>query len=118
MTWTPQPPIEVILAWPPKSAHPEIIGPAQYIVTGIFGSIAAVAVLFRLYTRAFTRRYFGIDDYLIIVAFVSCCSLMYIHLTSFPLIHLSYVLLVSRYASLWVRRVTLGTDISGTGTFP
>jgi hypothetical protein len=70
MTWTPIPPIEIFLTFPPPSDHPTLRGPEQYIVTAIFGSIAAVAVIFRLYTRLFTRRYFGIDDWLILVAFV------------------------------------------------
>jgi hypothetical protein len=70
MTWTPLPPIEVLLSWPAKSEHAELRGSEQYIVTAIFGSIAAAAVSFRLYTRFFTRNFFGIDDYLILLAAV------------------------------------------------
>jgi hypothetical protein len=70
MGWRPEPPLEVLLTWPPKSDNPDIRGPEQYIVTGIFGSVAVVALSIRLYTRAFTRRYFGIDDWLLLVAAV------------------------------------------------
>ena len=70
MGWTPNPPVEVLLSWPPPSENPVLRGPEQYIVTGIFGSIALVALSMRLYTRAFVRRYFGIDDWLLLVAMV------------------------------------------------
>lgn len=57
---------------PRPSQNPVVRGPEQYIVSGIFGSIAFIALLFRLYTRAFTRQWFGIDDWLMIVAMVAC----------------------------------------------
>lgn len=70
MTWTPAPPVDVLLSWPAKSAHPQLRGDEQYIITAIFGFIALISVGFRLYTRLFTRRFFGLDDYLIILASV------------------------------------------------
>jgi hypothetical protein len=62
---------EVVATWPkPNYVNPERRGPELYIVNTIFFTMATIAVLIRLYTRLFVRKWFGLDDWLILFAWV------------------------------------------------
>jgi len=64
---------ELILSWPsPNYINPETRGPILYYVNGCFFVVATVAVFLRLYIRMFVRKWVGIDDMLILAAWVSC----------------------------------------------
>jgi hypothetical protein len=64
-------PPEVIASWPkPNYVNPQTRGPVVYIINGIFFSLATLTVGVRLYTRIFVRRWFGLDDFFIILAYV------------------------------------------------
>lgn len=65
------PPLDVLAAWPaPNYVNPETHGPANIIVFGILMGISAIFLTIRIYTRIAISRGFGIDDVLIILAFV------------------------------------------------
>jgi len=69
--WITVPPSE-LLTWPtPNLLHPERRGPQLIIFTSVFLSAAVFATSVRLYTRIFVRRFFGVDDGLLVVALVS-----------------------------------------------
>lgn len=51
---------------PPK--NPATV--AVYVFNGFFLTLATIAVAARLYTRIIIRRWFGLDDLFIILAFV------------------------------------------------
>ncbi|KAF2395935.1 hypothetical protein EJ06DRAFT_560395 [Trichodelitschia bisporula] len=59
---------EIVSTWPPAGYVPEKRGPALYVVNGVFFSLATAVVLTRLHTRIFVRRWFGLDDALILFA--------------------------------------------------
>ena len=68
------PPASVVASWPaPKYTDPEVRGNALLIVNVIFQGLATIAVAGRLYSR-YIKQWFGIDDALIIMAYVSCRS--------------------------------------------
>jgi hypothetical protein len=69
-------PIEVMLNWPvPNWQDPKTRTNLQlYLASSIFLVLSVVCVLIRLYSRLFVRRYFGLDDVFIVLAFVSCFS--------------------------------------------
>jgi hypothetical protein len=72
-------PTSVLRTWPaPNYVDPPTRGPEFYIVCGIFLGLATVLLFVRLYARLFVRRWFGLDDALIIFSWVSClrCSLV------------------------------------------
>lgn len=61
----------VIATWPaPDYENPIIRGPSFPIVGGLFFFCASVCVWVRLYSRWFVRRWFGLDDWLILAAYV------------------------------------------------
>lgn len=65
------PPIDVLLTWPvPNFKNPIKRGPENYVVGGVFLALATVALAMRLYARLVIRRWFGLDDVMICVAFV------------------------------------------------
>jgi hypothetical protein len=65
------PPLSVILSWPqPNYTNPVTRGPAVYVFSSIFLALATIVVLLRLYARVIIRRWFGLDDALIVVAWV------------------------------------------------
>ena len=65
------PPIDVLLSWPkPNYINPETRGPETYIIGTVFLGIATIAVFTRLYARLFIRRWFGLDDAFICLAWV------------------------------------------------
>jgi hypothetical protein len=65
------PPPEVLMSYPPPNyVNPTTRGPTLVIVNGVFLGIATLAVLLRLYTRLFVKRWFGWDDVFICCAYV------------------------------------------------
>jgi len=65
-------PPEVMLTWPkPNYKNPQTHGPALWVITSIFLFISTITVGGRLYSRVFVRRWFGPDDWLIVIATVN-----------------------------------------------
>jgi hypothetical protein len=65
------PPLSVLLTWPaPNYVNPHTRGPENYVISIIFFSLATIAVATRLYTRLYIRRWFGLDDLCICLAYV------------------------------------------------
>ncbi len=66
------PPLSVLISWPtPDYVHPVTHGPALLIVNVIFITLVTVAVVGRLYSRLVVKQWFGVDDSLILLAYVS-----------------------------------------------
>jgi len=66
------PPLSVLISWPtPDYVHPVTHGPALLIVNTIFIALVTVAVLGRVYSRLIVKQWFGVDDSLILLAYVS-----------------------------------------------
>jgi hypothetical protein len=64
-------PPEVVASWPkPNYVNPETRGSALYVINGIFFSLAMLALSVRLYMRIFVRKWIGLDDVFIFLAFV------------------------------------------------
>jgi hypothetical protein len=65
-------PIAVISDWPtPNYDDPEEKNKLDlWIISGIFLSLAATCVCIRLWARIVIRRWFGLDDFFIVLAFV------------------------------------------------
>lgn len=62
---------ELVAQWPkPNYIDPDVRGPALYIINSIFFCLATLAISTRLYARIFVRRWFGLDDTLIFLAWV------------------------------------------------
>ncbi|TLD32386.1 hypothetical protein E2P81_ATG05362 [Venturia nashicola] len=62
----------IIATWPdPNYEHPNVRGPTFGIVGGLFFFCATICVWVRLYLRWFVRRWFGLDDWLILVAYLA-----------------------------------------------
>jgi hypothetical protein len=65
------PPWSVLITWPASNyVDPPTRGPANYIIGAIFLSLSTTAVAFRLYARLYIRRWFGLDDVCICLAWV------------------------------------------------
>lgn len=65
-------PLSVILSWPqPNYVNPETRGPGIYVISPIFLGTATIVVFFRLYARVVIRRWFGLDDAFILVAWIA-----------------------------------------------
>lgn len=65
------PDISVISTWPPPNyINPETRGPAAIIVVSILLFLVTVLLAVRVYTRVVISRGFGLDDILILLAFV------------------------------------------------
>jgi hypothetical protein len=68
------PPLDVLLSWPlPNYVNPIKRGPEAYAVGNVFFGLATVALAIRLYARLFIRKWFGLDDFLIVLGWV--CTL-------------------------------------------
>jgi hypothetical protein len=68
-------PTSVLRTWPaPNYVDPPTRGHEFYIVGGIFLGTATAMLGARLYARLFVRRWFGLDDALIILSWVSATS--------------------------------------------
>jgi len=69
MVYTP--PSQQLRQWPtPNYVDPERRGPELIVVNSIFLAFATVFIALRLYTRLFVRKWFGIDDIFILLAYV------------------------------------------------
>jgi hypothetical protein len=74
-------PPDVLASWPPSN----YVNPARYdlgitIVSPVLLAVATLFVAVRLYARIFVRRWFGPDDLLVLISWVSlpyCRSLCY-----------------------------------------
>ena len=65
------PPLSVLVTWPtPNYVDPHKRSSANYAFNSIFLIITTIAVVLRLYTRLYIRRWFGLDDVFICFAFV------------------------------------------------
>ncbi|KAK1815506.1 hypothetical protein LTR12_010057 [Friedmanniomyces endolithicus] len=65
------PPLSVLISWPtPDYVHPVTHGPALLIVNVIFITLVTVAVVGRLYSRLVVKQWFGVDDSLILLAYL------------------------------------------------
>jgi hypothetical protein len=63
---------EILSLWPTSNlVDPVTRGPTLYVVTAIFLTIATLSLSARLYSRVWIRRFFGLDDALILFAYVS-----------------------------------------------
>lgn len=70
-------PLDVLLTWPkPNYINPEVRGPELWISTAIFMTAAYACVGIRLYSRAYIRKWVGIDDFLVSVASVSISAIL------------------------------------------
>jgi hypothetical protein len=66
------PPASVLSTWPPPNyVNPIKRGPVIYIIPAICLGLSTTVVFTRLYARLFIRRWFGLDDLLIILAWLS-----------------------------------------------
>lgn len=62
---------KLVAEWPkPNFIDPEVRGPALYFINGAFFGIATLAISIRLHARIFVRKWFGLDDTLIVLAWV------------------------------------------------
>lgn len=60
-------------SWPaPNYLDPETRGPAGKIVGSTFMSLVTLVLILRMYTRQFISKGFGLDDVLILIAYVRC----------------------------------------------
>jgi hypothetical protein len=66
----------LILDWPnPNYVDPVVRPPFLYPINAIFFALATSAIVLRLYTRLFIRKWFGPDDVFIIIAwFCALCD--------------------------------------------
>lgn len=71
------PPDDVILSWTPNYIDPVTRGSSLIIVNAIFIFLVIVAVVGRLYSRIFVKKWFGLDDAMIVPAFVSSATCRY-----------------------------------------
>jgi hypothetical protein len=70
MVYTP--PNWDIASWPaPNYENPERRGPELIVVNSIFLALATIFVALRLYTRLAVRKWFGLDDIFVLLAYVS-----------------------------------------------
>jgi hypothetical protein len=65
------PPVEVLLGWPtPDYENPNRLGPTGTIIAVVLLASVTVLLGLRVWTRRFITRSFGLDDILILIAFV------------------------------------------------
>jgi hypothetical protein len=63
---------EIVASWPPANyVDPPSRGDGLVIASAVFGSLTTIAMAMRIYTRFAITRTFGIDDILIVIAYVS-----------------------------------------------
>ncbi|KAI9929743.1 hypothetical protein ASPWEDRAFT_134264 [Aspergillus wentii DTO 134E9] len=71
------PPLEVIASWPPpNTVNPESHGPASIVLSALFGGIAVITILIRLWTRCVIQRAGDADDLLIALALIPILGLV------------------------------------------
>ena len=65
------PPASVLFSFPaPNYVNPQSQGPALIIVNSIFIGLATVVFILRIVTRLFVRKWIGLDDFFIAMAWV------------------------------------------------
>lgn len=66
------PPPAVLVDWPtPNYDNPQTRGPSLIIINIIFIALALIAVVGRFYARIVIKKWFGIDDWMCVLALVS-----------------------------------------------
>ena len=69
--------LEIVASWPePNYVDPETRGNGVVVVSILFGLLGTIVTALRLLTRLYVTRTFGLDDWFIIVAWVSTLSLI------------------------------------------
>lgn len=64
-------PIDKLLSFPiPNYKDPETQGSALLTVNAVFLALVTTFVVLRIYTRVYLKRWFGLDDVFIIIAYV------------------------------------------------
>ena len=64
-------PLEVLFTFPtPNYDNPETRGPGLIITIAVFTSLVTVAIALRYYTRIALKRWYGLDDVFIGLAYV------------------------------------------------
>jgi hypothetical protein len=64
-------PSHVLSSWPiPNYANPHTQGNAVIVVATLFPVLSLIFVALRVYTRSVIKRFFGLDDALIVLALV------------------------------------------------
>jgi hypothetical protein len=64
-------PSHVLITWPrPNFANPVTQGNAVIVVATVFPVLSLIIVALRVYTRCVIKRFFGLDDALIVLALV------------------------------------------------
>lgn len=65
------PPSSVLASWPtPNYANPVTHGPANVVVIPLLLALVFIFLCIRFYTRLLITRGFGVDDVLVLLAFV------------------------------------------------
>ena len=66
------PPIEIWMSFPtPNYDDPVTRGPSLIIVNSVFTTLVVLAVAGRFYSRLCIQKWFGVDDAMMVLAFVS-----------------------------------------------
>lgn len=64
-------PLEVLLSFPiPNYRDPETQGESLVIINGVFAGLVVIVVAARMYTRLYIKRWFGMDDFFILLAMI------------------------------------------------
>lgn len=70
--------------WPaPNFVNPETRGPELYIIYAISAATGTLTLALRLYVRIFQRRWVGLDDYFLIIAWLAIMGDMAVVLWGF-----------------------------------
>ena len=68
--------LEDLLKFPPPNyVNPETRGNGLTVLNAIFLGLATIFVVLRIWSRLFVRKWFGLDDVLIILGFVRLLKL-------------------------------------------
>lgn len=72
------PPVSIIASWPPANlTNPETRGPGAIITVSLLLGLVTMLLSIRVYTRLWISKGFGLDDVLILLAYVGNRS--YLH---------------------------------------
>lgn len=65
------PPVSVLNSWPtPNFINPETRGPEEIITVSVLLALVTIILCIRVYTRLWVSNGFGLDDVLILIAYV------------------------------------------------
>lgn len=65
--------LSALSTWPtPNYVNPVTHGPADIVIILLLLALVTIFLCIRFYTRLFITRGFGVDDVLVILAFVRC----------------------------------------------